>query len=168
MSELRNQITKAKKREEFLEESLKEKQQICEQLEVDLVMLRDGLNSKEVQEKFEKSSIIFNDILKGQMNPCIKTCLGFVQKGNNDFPKKINNQPKSYFEALLKQSMKEERTSIEQLAKNKIIPFKRKQNQVMSKVQKQLVNHQRSFHKSSIPISSMAIVLLVQTSGIKL
>ena len=115
MSELRNQIIEAKKREECLEEALKEKQQICEQLEAELVRLRDELNSKAVQEKFENSSIVLNDILKSQRNPCIKTGLGFVQKGNNDFSKKINNQPKSYVEALLKQSMKkEERTSIEQ------------------------------------------------------
>ena len=37
MSELWNQITEAKKREEFLEESLEEKQQICEQLEANFV-----------------------------------------------------------------------------------------------------------------------------------
>ena len=91
-----------------------EKQQICEELEVELVRLRDELDSKVVQEKFEKSSIVLNDILKGQRNPCIKIGLGFVQKGNNDSLKKIN-KPKSYVEALLKQSMeKEERTSIEQ------------------------------------------------------
>ena len=71
MSELRNQITEAKKREECLEEALKEKQQICEQLEAELVLLRDELDSKAGQEKFEKSSIVLNDILKGQRNPCI-------------------------------------------------------------------------------------------------
>lgn len=48
MSELMNQITKEKKREECLEEALKEKQQICEQLEVELVRLRDKLDSKVV------------------------------------------------------------------------------------------------------------------------
>ena len=71
MSELRNQITEAKKREECLEEAIKEKQQICEKLEVELVRLRDELDSKAIQEKFKKSSIVLNDILKGQRNPCI-------------------------------------------------------------------------------------------------
>ena len=95
-------------------------------MEVELVWLKDELDSKAVHEKFEKSSIVLNDILKGQRNPCIKTGLGFVQKGNNDFSKKINNQPKSYAKALLKQSMKkEERISIEQSSKKSFLLVKK-------------------------------------------
>ena len=78
MSELRNQIKKENKRKERLEKALKEKQQICEQLEAELVRLRDELDSKEVQEKFEKSSIVLNEILGFQRNPCIKIGLDFV------------------------------------------------------------------------------------------
>ena len=67
-----------KKREECLKETLKEKQKICEQLEAELVQLKDEFDSKWVWEKFEKSSIILNSILKDQRNPYIKTSLGFV------------------------------------------------------------------------------------------
>ena len=49
---------KSHKKEKKKEEALKEKQQICEQLEVELVRLRDKLDSKVVQEKFEKSLIV--------------------------------------------------------------------------------------------------------------
>ena len=64
ISELRSQIMEAKKREECLEELLKEKQQICEQLEVEMVQLRDELESKRVQEKFENNSTVLDNILK--------------------------------------------------------------------------------------------------------
>ena len=113
IKELRSQITETKKREECLKETLKENQKICEQLKAELVQLKDEFDSKRVQEKFEKSSIILNNILKDQRNPCIKTGLGFVQKENNDSSRKINNQPYSYAEAILKHSMKKEKlTSI--------------------------------------------------------
>ena len=74
-----------------------------------LVQLKNEFDSKRVQEKFEKSSIIVNNILKYQRNHCIKIGLGFAQKGNNDSSRKINNQPYSYVEALLKHSMKKEK-----------------------------------------------------------
>ena len=64
ISELRNQILEAEKREECLEELIKEKQQICEQLEVEMVQLRDELKSKRVKEKFENNSIVLDNILK--------------------------------------------------------------------------------------------------------
>jgi hypothetical protein len=87
-------------------------------LEAKLVQLKDEFDSKKVQEKFENSSIILNNIIKDQRNPCIKTCIGFLQKGNNDSSRKINNQPYSYVEALLKHYMKKEKiTSIGQPSK---------------------------------------------------
>ena len=138
--------------EECLEEALKEKQQIYEQLEAELVRLRDELNSKAVQEKFEKSSIVLNDILKGQRNPCIKTSLGFVQKGNNDFSKKINNQPKSYAEALVKQPMKkEERTSIMQPSKKPILPFKKEGKSSNEQGSKTTVTSPKKFSQIRYP-----------------
>lgn len=95
-------------------------------MEVELVRLNDELDSKVVQEKFEKSSIILNNIIKCQRNPCIKTCIGFVQKGNNDSSRKINNQPYSYVEALLKHSMKKEKIkSIGHPSKNSLLPVKK-------------------------------------------
>ena len=152
MSELQNQITEAKKREEFLEESIKEKQQICEQLEANLVHLRDGLNSKVVHEKFENSSIDLNDILKSQRNPCIKTCLGCVQKGNNDFSEKINNHPKAYVKSLFKQSMKkEERTSIEQLSKKPFLPFKKEAKSSNEQVSKASFTPPKKFSQIRYP-----------------
>ena len=101
ISELRSQIMEAKKREEFLEELLKEKQQICEQLEVEMVQLRDELKSKRVEEKFENNSTVLDNILKSQRNPSSKAGLGYEQKGNNGFPNIIKNHPKNYVEALL-------------------------------------------------------------------
>ena len=110
IKELRSQITETK---ECLKETINANQKICEQLKAKLVQLKNEFNSKRVQEKFEKSSNILNNILKDQRNPCIKTSLGFAQKGNNDSSRKIKNQPYSYVEALLKHSMKKEkRTSI--------------------------------------------------------
>ena len=64
ISELRSQIMEEKKREEFLGELLKEKQQNCEQLEVEMVQLRDELKSKRFQEKFEDNSSFLDNILK--------------------------------------------------------------------------------------------------------
>ena len=49
MSELRNKITETKKRKECLKDTLKEKQKICEQLEAEMIQLRDKLKSKRVQ-----------------------------------------------------------------------------------------------------------------------
>ena len=48
INELRSQIMEAKKMEECLGEILKEKQQNCEQLEVEMVQLRNELKSKRV------------------------------------------------------------------------------------------------------------------------
>jgi hypothetical protein len=91
-------------------------------LKAELVQLKDQFDSKRVQEKFEKCSIILNNILKYQRNPCIKTCLGFAQKGNNDSSRKINNQPYSYVESLLKHSIKKEKiTSIGQPSKKPML-----------------------------------------------
>ena len=95
-------------------------------MKAELVHLKDEFDSKRVQEKFEKSSIILNNILKDQRNPCIKTGLGFVQKGDNDFSRKINNQPYSYAKALLEHSMKKEKiTSIGQPSKKPMLPVKK-------------------------------------------
>ena len=95
-------------------------------MKAELVQLKDEFDSKRVQEKFEKSSILLNNILKDQRNPCIKTGLGFAQKGNNDSSRKINNQPYSYVEALLKHSMKKEKiTSIGQPSKKPMLPVKK-------------------------------------------
>ena len=76
IKELRSQITETKKREEGLKETLKENQKIYEQLKAKLVQLKDEFDSKRVQDKFEKSSIILNNILKDQRNPCngIRIC----------------------------------------------------------------------------------------------
>ena len=74
-----------------------------------MVQLKYEFDSKRVQEKFDKSSIILNNILKDQRNPCIKIGLGFAQKGNNDSLRKTNNQPYSYAEAFLKHSRKKEK-----------------------------------------------------------
>ena len=70
----------AKKREECLEELLKEKQQICEQLKVEMVQLTDELKSKRVQEKFENNSTVLDSILKSWRNSSSKEGLGYEQK----------------------------------------------------------------------------------------
>ena len=115
ISELRNQIMEAMKKEECLGELIKEKQQNCEQLEVEMVQLRDELKSKRVQDKFENNSTVLDNILKIQRKPSSKEVLGYEQKGNNGFPNIIKNHPKSHVEALLEKSMKKgERTSTNQ------------------------------------------------------
>ena len=58
----------AKKREECLGELLKEKQQNCEQLEEEMVQLRDEFKSKRVQEKFENNSTVLDNILTSQIH----------------------------------------------------------------------------------------------------
>ena len=75
----------AKKREECLEELLKEKQQICEQLEVEMVQLRDELKSKRVQEKFENNSTVLDSILKSQRNYLLKQVWVMSKKETMDF-----------------------------------------------------------------------------------
>ena len=64
ISELRSQIMEAKKKEECLGELLKEKQQNCEQLEVEIAQLRNDLKSKRFQEKFENNPTFLDNILK--------------------------------------------------------------------------------------------------------
>ena len=64
ISDLRIQILEAKKKEECLEELLKETQQNCQQLEVEMVQLREELKSKRDQENFENSSTVLDNILK--------------------------------------------------------------------------------------------------------
>ena len=70
----------AKNREECLGELLKEKQQNCEQLEVEMIQLRNELESKRFQEKFENNSTVVDNILKSQRNPSSKAGLGYEQK----------------------------------------------------------------------------------------
>ena len=105
----------AKKKEECLGELIIEKQQNCDQLEEEMVQLRNELKSKRVQEKFENNSTVLDNILKNKRNPSSKAGLGYEQKGNKGIPNIIKNHPKSYVEALLEKSMKKgERTSTNQ------------------------------------------------------
>ena len=91
----------AKKRKECQGELLKEKQQNCEQLEVEIAQQINELQSKIFQEKFENNSTILDNILKSQGNPSSKAGLGYEQKGNNGFPNIIKNHTKCYAETLL-------------------------------------------------------------------
>ena len=137
-----------KKWQEYLGELLKEKQQICEQLEVEMVQLRDELKSKRVQEKFENNSTILDNILKSQRNSSSKAGLGYEQKGINGFPSIIKNHPKSYAEALLEKSLKkEERTSIKQSSMQPSLSLKKEQDSNRRKVSKASITPQnKSLH----------------------
>ena len=60
MSNLKHQIQDANRIEEMLEKYLKEKQLICERMEVELVHLREELDAKFIQTRYENSSKILD------------------------------------------------------------------------------------------------------------
>ena len=78
----------------MLEESLREKQSICERMEEESIHLRIGLDTKFVQKKYENSSKILHEIITTQRNSSNKNGIGYSQE-------EYQVGPKSYAVALL-------------------------------------------------------------------
>lgn len=75
------QLEEAKKIKECLVEQMKEKTEICQPTEAEIVSLRRNLeeatNNLNTSLKFENISSILNDIIKSQRSHFIKTDLGY-------------------------------------------------------------------------------------------
>jgi hypothetical protein len=74
---LKVQIEEGKKIEEVLKSQLKERENICNSLESEIVYLRRELERSSTNIKYEKSSTTLNEILNHQRSPFDKTGLGY-------------------------------------------------------------------------------------------
>lgn len=102
--ELRKIITNKKNQ-------LKEKEELCEKLEVDVTYLRKELEQIATQLntklKFEKSTAILDEILNSQRSPFDKTGLGYTCEGSSSTMQKDEEEPNRYV-VVLKDSIKNE------------------------------------------------------------
>ena len=75
---LNTKLQKAERIEEVVRSQLKEKEEICEKLEFEVVSLREELEKSNAQlHKSLNTTKTLNKILNCQTSPLIKTCLGY-------------------------------------------------------------------------------------------
>ena len=110
ITDLRNQLQKAKKSEEYLVFLLRKRIQDSEKHEKQIARLREGVDENFVKSKFKNSSKILDDILNSQISSYDRSVLGFIKEKNPEsFP--LFNQRgsiKSYVE-VLKNPIKKEK-----------------------------------------------------------
>jgi chromosome segregation ATPase len=81
--DLKTQLQEAKRIEEILSKRLNDKEQNCEKLEAEIVLLRRKLEKGTNLSKFESSSKILDDILNSQRPSSNKVGLGYDHKETN-------------------------------------------------------------------------------------
>jgi hypothetical protein len=121
INDLKTQLQEAKRIEEVILKQLNDREQDCEKLEAEIVLLKREIEKEKKQSRFENSSKILNDILNNQRSPSNKTGLGYDQKkfnkGSNFTYQEINKNPKSYATTLQSSFRKQEskiRTDLKQ------------------------------------------------------
>ena len=81
---LESQIVKSKKIVEDLTSQLQEKKESCQRKEFEILSLKEDLDKivsqLETNSKFEKSSMILNDIISCQISPLDETDIGYNDK----------------------------------------------------------------------------------------
>jgi hypothetical protein len=102
---LKIQLQEAKRREEILINQIKEKENICDKLEAEIVALRKDLEKSRTQMKFIKESETLDNILSNQRSPDDKAGLGYkeslkIVKGESSMSISTNVKPTSYANAL--------------------------------------------------------------------
>jgi hypothetical protein len=100
---LKVQVEEVKKIEEFLKSQLKEKEDIYNGLEYEIVYLRKELEISHTNMKFENISTTLNEILNRQRSPFDRIGLGYSEK------KEVDNEEAS---TSSKQSSKERTKSL--------------------------------------------------------
>jgi hypothetical protein len=112
INDLKTQLQEAKIIEEVILKQLNDREQDCENLEAEIILLKGEIEKEKKQSRFENSSKILNDIINSQRSPSNKTGLGYDQnkfnKGSNFTSQEINKNPKSYATALQSSFRKQE------------------------------------------------------------
>jgi hypothetical protein len=113
--DLKTQLQEAKRIEEVLSKQLNDKEQNCETLEAEIVLLRRKLEKGTNLSKFESSSKILDEILNSQRPSNNKVGLGYdhkeTNKGSISGIHKSDENPKTYA-ASLQSSFKREKNQI--------------------------------------------------------
>jgi hypothetical protein len=73
INDLKTQLQEAKRIEEVILKQLNDREQDCEKLEAEIVLLKGEIEKEKKQSRFENSSKILNDILNNQRSPNDKT-----------------------------------------------------------------------------------------------
>ena len=76
---MKSQILKDKRIEEVILKQLNDREQVCENLESKIEMLKGELEKEKKGSKFENSSKILDEIISSRRSPINKTGLGYTQ-----------------------------------------------------------------------------------------
>ena len=80
---MKTQLQESKIIEEVILKQLNDREQDCEKLEAEIVLLKREIENEKKQSRFENSSKILNDILNIQRSPNYKTWLGYDQNSTS-------------------------------------------------------------------------------------